>query len=71
LIVLGDNLERSAITKRLIPVWQTYRESGTLVDVLDLPAVGLRGNSHLLMADTNSDTVAALIREWIEKACRR
>ena len=71
LLVLGDNLERSAITKRLIPVWQTYRESGTLVDVLDLPAVGLRGNSHLPMADANSDTVAALLREWIEQTCRR
>jgi len=67
LIVLGDNLEQSAVTNRLMPVWKTYRESGGLVDLLDLPGVGLRGNSHLPMADINSDTVASLIREWIEK----
>ncbi|HEY4023571.1 MAG TPA: hypothetical protein VGM75_33155, partial [Pseudonocardiaceae bacterium] len=67
LLVLGDNLERSAITNRLMPVWQSYRESGSHVDVLDLPAIGLLGNTHLPMADTNSDAVAALIREWIDR----
>lgn len=67
LIVLGDYLEQSAVTTQLMPVWRAYRESGSLVDVLDLPSVGVRGNSHLVMADTNSDMVSSLIREWIEK----
>lgn len=66
LIVLGDNLEHGAVTKQLMPVWMAYRESGSRVDVLDLPGAGLRGNSHLMMADTNSDTVSLLIREWID-----
>jgi pimeloyl-ACP methyl ester carboxylesterase len=71
LIVLGDNLQHSPITNRLMPIWQAYRESGELVDVLDLPTLGQRGNSHLPMADTNSDLVAALIGEWIEQTHRR
>ncbi len=34
---------------------------------MDLPALGIRGNSHLLMADRNSDQVAALIDRWIRE----
>ena len=28
---------------------------------------GVKGNSHMMMMDTNSDQVAALIQQWIEK----
>lgn len=67
LIVLGDHLERSAVTARLLPVWRAYRESGAGVDVLDLPSRCGPGNSHLMMADTTSHAVSGLIREWIDK----
>jgi len=30
-----------------------------------LPERGIRGNSHMLMMDDNSDQIAALIQEWI------
>lgn len=33
--------------------------------LLDLPALGIRGNSHMLMSDLNSDRVAGLIDDWI------
>ena len=36
------------------------------LDIIDLPALGIRGNSHFPMMDDNSDTVAALVQEWIE-----
>lgn len=32
---------------------------------IDLPAIGIGGNSHLLMADSNSDCIAQLIDGWI------
>jgi hypothetical protein len=32
---------------------------------LDLPAIGVRGNSHMLMMDTNSNLVASLIQKWL------
>ena len=32
---------------------------------IDLPAMGIGGNSHLLMADRNSDCIAQLIDGWI------
>ena len=35
--------------------------------MLHLPAAGLRGNSHMMMTDKNSDRVADLLISWIEK----
>jgi hypothetical protein len=32
-----------------------------------LPEAGVKGNSHMVMMDRNSDQVAALIQGWIEK----
>lgn len=37
------------------------------VAFIDLPALGVRGNSHLLMADRNSDCVAQIIDGWIRR----
>jgi hypothetical protein len=45
-----------------------YSATSSQVDVMDLPSLGQHGNSHLMMADLNSEAVASLIREWIEKA---
>jgi hypothetical protein len=35
------------------------------VDELNLPARGIRGNSHMLMMDANSDEIAGLIQAWL------
>jgi hypothetical protein len=32
---------------------------------IDLPKQGARGNSHMLMMDTNSDQIAAMIQKWM------
>jgi hypothetical protein len=37
--------------------------AGGKADVLDLPAAGVKGNTHMLMVDRNSDEVAKLIHE--------
>jgi hypothetical protein len=35
------------------------------VDIIDLPAQGITGNSHMIMMDRNSDQVAALVQQWL------
>jgi hypothetical protein len=35
--------------------------------VIDLPQAGIRGNTHMMMMDRNSDQVAALIQRWLEQ----
>jgi hypothetical protein len=43
------------------------RDAGGTADIMDLPAEGLRGNSHMMMMDTNSDEVARRIQAWMEQ----
>lgn len=69
LVVWGDYFEES-------PLWTGYRhaadqwlgwlkEAGGNVTTIDLPATGVRGNSHLLMMDDNADDIAALAARWL------
>ncbi len=41
--------------------------AGGKADVFDLPVMGVKGNTHMLMMDRNSDEVAKLIHDWIVK----
>jgi hypothetical protein len=34
---------------------------------VDLPKVGIKGNSHMIMMDKNSDEVAAYIQAWLAR----
>ena len=43
------------------------RAAGGHVDVVDLPARGIRGNSHMIMMDRNSGEVAQLIQSWLQQ----
>jgi len=69
LVIWGDFFEQS-------PVWQDYRQTvdtyldalraaDVPVDVIDLPAQGIRGNSHFPMMDDNSSDVWRIISDWI------
>ena len=35
--------------------------------MMHLPALGIKGNSHMLMQDRNSDQLADLVIAWIDK----
>ena len=71
LIVWGDHMDKVAIWKRLMATPTKYRDAlvaaGGKADVLDLPAAGVKGNTHMLMMDRNSDEVAKLINDWIAR----
>ena len=41
------------------------KAAGGHIDIVDLPDVGMKGNSHMIMMDRNSDAVAALIQKWL------
>ena len=41
------------------------RAAGGKPEVIDLPALGIMGNSHMLMMDRNNLEVAALIQRWL------
>jgi pimeloyl-ACP methyl ester carboxylesterase len=71
LFVWGDHLDATPFWQRIranADAWAgRIREAGGSVDTLDMPAEGVRGNSHMIMMDTNSDDVAARIQAWMER----
>lgn len=34
---------------------------------MNLPAMGIKGNSHMLMMDDNNDQIADMINDWLVK----
>jgi pimeloyl-ACP methyl ester carboxylesterase len=71
LVVLGDYLRQHSLWRTLLPNIERYRAAlaaaGGVAEVLDLPAMGIAGNSHFPMMDRNSDQVAALVRDWMAR----
>jgi hypothetical protein len=43
----------------------SIRAAGGRPEVIDLPAMGIKGNSHMLMMDKNNLEIAALIQQWL------
>ncbi|WP_427770608.1 esterase [Comamonas thiooxydans] len=69
LFVWGDKIRET-------PRWQgiqvpmkkmiaAVKARGGQIDEIDLPAQGIRGNSHMIMMDRNSDQIAALVQDWL------
>jgi hypothetical protein len=44
---------------------QQVTAAGGSVDIIDLPKIGIRGNSHFPMMDHNNREVADLIQRWL------
>jgi pimeloyl-ACP methyl ester carboxylesterase len=71
LVVWGDFIQQH-------PIWSTYRtavdtymraisETGARVDFLDLPGLGIEGNSHFPMLDLNSELIAQRVVDWLKQ----
>ncbi len=71
LFVWGDNLDKNATWQSILPPIRRYADAvkalGGVADTIDLPSQGLKGNSHMVMMDKNSDQVANLIQAWMVK----
>jgi pimeloyl-ACP methyl ester carboxylesterase len=71
LIVWGDFHDKNAFWQRLVVVPTSYRDTlvaaGVKADVFALPAMVIKGNTHMMMMDRNSDDIARLISDWLGK----
>lgn len=69
LLVYGDYIVEDArwptIRANGVRWAEAVRAAGGSADVVDLPERGIRGNSHMIMMDRNSDQVAALVQDWL------
>lgn len=71
LFVWGDFIQTSPIWIQHVAeirAWhEALRQREAPADWLDLPATGIKGNTHMLMMDQNSDQVAAHINAWLAR----
>lgn len=44
-----------------------YSAAGVSVEVINLPEIGIKGNSHMMMMDRNNMQIADLIQNWLAK----
>jgi hypothetical protein len=67
--IYGDFIDKDSrwptIRKNGIGFVDEVRKAGGTADVVDLPTVGIKGNSHMLMMDKNNLDVARLIQNWL------
>ncbi len=69
LMLFGDHMAEDArwptIRRTAIAFGETVRAAGGSVDVIDLPTIGIKGNSHMVMMDRNNLAVAEVIQKWL------
>jgi pimeloyl-ACP methyl ester carboxylesterase len=69
LFVIGDNAKDhprwSKIRAGDVEYANALKAAGGSVEFVDLPEVGIKGNSHMMMMDKNSDQIAELINKWL------
>jgi pimeloyl-ACP methyl ester carboxylesterase len=68
--VFGDYIEQDArwpqIKKNAIDFLDLVKQAGGNYDVIDLPKIGITGNTHMMMMDKNNLVVAGVIQKWLE-----
>ena len=71
LAIYGDYIEQDSrwptIRSNGIKFYEALRAAGGSADMVDLPKIGIKGNSHMIMMDKNSDVVAGVIQDWLAK----
>ena len=71
LFIWGDNIDKYPTWVRYYANIINYRaaleKQRVPVTWIELPQVGIVGNSHMLMMDKNSDYIAAIVQDWLQK----
>lgn len=72
LIVYGDHVDTSPRWAPRLALARAFvaaaNAAGGQAELLALPERGIRGNSHMLMQDRNSDVVAGLVADWVMRS---
>jgi hypothetical protein len=68
-MIFGDYVEQDTRWPKMrqgdVEFGEAVRAAGGSVEVINLPDVGIKGNSHMLMMDRNNAEVADLIHRWL------
>lgn len=71
LIVWGDFIDKHPVWPKIVVnpnKWAAaIKTAGGTADTFELPKMGIKGNTHMMMMDRNSDDIAKLVADWIAK----
>jgi pimeloyl-ACP methyl ester carboxylesterase len=71
LAIWGDNIDQSkswvAFRSESASYFDALRRAGGDAEIIDLPRMGIHGNSHMTMMDLNSDRIAGLVQDWMAR----
>jgi hypothetical protein len=69
LFIWGDHLEGNDFWEKYQPSARRWYEAlvaaGVPAQWIELPKLGIRGNSHALMMDDNSEQIAGMTMDWL------
>ena len=67
--IFGDYVDQhprwSTFKKMDTAYGEAIKQAGGTADWINLPDIGIKGNSHMLMKDKNSDQIAEVIQKWL------
>jgi pimeloyl-ACP methyl ester carboxylesterase len=68
-VIYGDNAKDhprwGKIRQNVANYADAIKGADGSVDLIDLPDIGIKGNTHMAMMDKNSDQVAEVIQKWL------
>jgi hypothetical protein len=67
LILVGDHFSTPQPSATCITEMQQINSAGGDMTFISLPAIGIHGNSHMMMLDHNNLQVADVIIDWIDR----
>lgn len=62
---LAQTFTKAAETRK--PRAQKLRVLGGVAESIDLPKLGIHGNSHIPMMDDNSAEIAGMVMDWLDR----
>ncbi|MBS7780459.1 alpha/beta fold hydrolase [Acidovorax sp. CCYZU-2555] len=70
LIILGDRIDGDARWPAMRARIEAFARRHASVEILSLPDLGMRGNSHMLMMDRNQLDIADLAHDWLARTLK-
>jgi hypothetical protein len=71
LVLYGDNVEKSRMfsgqRENNIKMAELAKAAGGSIEIVSLPDLGIRGNTHFMMMEKNNAQIADVINEWLVK----
>ena len=71
LVLYGDNVDKSKMFSGQrdsnIKMAALAKAAGGSIEIVNLPDLGIRGNTHFMMMEKNNAQIADVINEWLVK----